>query len=369
MKLTIERETLLKPLQLIAGIVEKKQTLAVLANALFVVKDQTLTITATDLEVELIARIALSAPATPGKITIPARKLIDICRNLPDAEAITITINNNKVNVSAARSRFSLATLPADEFPNVEISQNTAEFLIPECDFRFLLDRTHFCMAQQDVRYYLNGLLLEINNGYLNSVATNGHRLAWTSLAQQAANDELLRVIIPRKGVLELLKLLGQSDDKVTVSLGQNHICVESADYKLISKLIDGQFPDYDRVIPKNGDKVITLNRDSLKQMLSRVAILANEKYRGVRVQLRENLLILSANNPEQEEAEEECKLEYIGEELDIGFNVSYLLDVLSSVPTGDVKLTFSDPTSSVLLESAVEEDHSCKYVVMPMRL
>lgn len=366
MDFTVSRETLLKPLQMVAGTVERRQTLPILSNVLLHVENNTLFITGTDLEVELIARIELSRVDTPGETTLPARKFIDICRNLPDQSEISIRCSDGKATIKAGRSKFTLATLSADEFPQLTDAPGEHEFNIAQKDLRYLIETTQFSMAQNDVRYYLNGLLLQITPTAIVSVATDGHRLSLAKKSNEHIRAEQ-GLIIPRKGVLELMRLLEDTDDEVTVSITENHFRVAAKDYTYTSKLIDGRFPDYQRVIPKNCDKVLVIEKEILKNALSRVSILSNEKYRGVRFQLRKGLLFIQANNPEQEVAEEELEVKYNQDDLDIGFNVSYLLDVLNNLPTGEVKLSLMDLKSSLLIESLADPQRL--YVVMPMRV
>ncbi len=366
MKFDIQREALLKPLQMVAGAVEKRQTMAILSNVLVDVKSHQLSLTGTDTEVELLARATLTEPAETGRTTIPARKLMDICRALPDNAPISITLDGNRVLVKSKRSRFTLSTLSPDEFPNVEESKGEFEFVVQQKELRSLIERTHFAMAQQDVRYYLNGLLLEMGDGKIRAVATDGHRLALSDVAINNSG-ELYRVIVPRKGILDLLRLLDNSEEEITVTLSSNHLRVHSAEFTFTSKLIDGEFPDYNRVIPKGGNNLITIDRDIFKSALSRVSILSNEKFKGVRVQLENNVLRLIATNPEQEEAEEELEITYNQNALDLGFNVLYLLDVFSTLPAGEVKLTFIDENNCILIESS--KDPESVYVVMPMRV
>ncbi len=368
MKLTISREALIRPLQLVAGVVERRQTLPVLSNVLLVVEGNQLSLTGTDLEVELIGRVLLEHPADEGEITVPARKLMDICKSLPDSALIELTQLEQKLIVKSGRSRFSLSTLPATEFPSVEEGANSFNFSIAQHNLRRLIDRTGFAMAQQDVRYYLNGLLLEIDNGSLRAVATDGHRLALCTVeADCNVQDNKHQVIVPRKGIMELARLLTDADQMVSISLGSNHIRANTGTFTFTSKLVDGKFPDYDRVLPKGGDKIVTGDRQLLRQAFSRTAILSNEKYRGIRLVLTDGSLTLTANNPEQEEAQEEVSVNYQGDSLEIGFNVSYVLDVLSVLSGDNVKFTLSDPNSSALLEE--EENGDSVYVVMPMRL
>lgn len=366
MKFTIQREALLKPLQMVLGAVERRQTLPVLSNVLMVVNSQQLSLTATDMEIELIAHVTLDDFAESGSITVPARKLVDICRNLTDHSILEIYLDGEKCHIKAGRSRFSLATLPADEFPNLEDMPGELEFNIKNKDWNKLLQSTYFAMAQQDVRYYLNGMLLELDNGVLRAVATDGHRLA-VSTIKLAIESNHQQFIMPRKGVLELMRLLADDEQIVAVSVTKNHVRVTANQFTFTSKLIDGRFPDYERVIPKGGTKQIILDKDQLKQTLTRVSVLSSEKFRGVLFLLTDSQLRFSANNPEQEEAEEQIEVDYSGEDLEIGFNVSYILDVLSAVPAGDVRLTLNTPDSSLLIEAITDEQSA--YVVMPMRL
>lgn len=365
MKFTIEREKLLKPLQLIAGVVEKRQTLPILANILLVVKKNELMLTGTDLEVELMGRVILEKAEAAGAITVPARKLMDICRSLPDNATLEFILEEPKLIVKSGRSRFSLATLPATEFPNTEELPGQLELTIAQQDLRNLIERTQFAMAQQDVRYYLNGMLWEVKNNQLTSVATDGHRMALSMMNIEATGHH--QVIVPRKAILELSRLLADATGNVLLTLGSNQLRVKADDYTFTSKLIDGRFPDYTKVIPKGGDKILVIERDEIKQALSRVAILASEKQRSVRLELRTGLLRVITNNPEQEEAEEELNIAYQGSDLEIGFNIGYLLDAIAALQSGQVKLTLAGPDSSVRIE-AFDNDQTI-YVVMPMRL
>jgi DNA polymerase-3 subunit beta len=369
MKLSLVRETLLKPLQLVIGVVERKQTLPILSNVLLTTHQDQLSITGTDLEVELVGQTQLiNHHMESCQITVPGRKLMDICRALPENSPIELHRDKEKIILRSGRSRFTLSTLPAEDFPNVEKQDSQISFSLPQGQLHRLLQRTYFAMAQQDVRYYLNGLLLEAYPGKLRAVATDGHRLATNSINISTDVEHRVQIIIPRKGVLELLRLLVASDDPATVTIGNNHIRVATHDFIFTSKLVDGRFPDYERVIPKNSDKFITIDRDLLKQALYRASILCNEKFKGVRFELRHGLLRISSNNPEQEAAEEEINIDYSQQDLDIGFNVSYLLDILNTLDAGIVKLAFLDANNSVLIEQ-YENNEDGIFVVMPMRL
>lgn len=365
MKFSAERETLLAPLQAVMGVVERKQTMPVLANVLLAARDGRLAITGTDLEVELVATTSIEMAA--GETTVPGRKLLDIVRALPEKAVLSFVLEGDKAMLKAGRSRFSLATLPASDFPTVEDIRAQQTVSLPATTVQRLLDKTHFSMAQQDVRYYLNGMLLELDGKIVRSVATDGHRLAYCECTSDSgASTGTQQVIIPRKGVLELQRLLG-SEGAVELLIGMSHVRAQIGDIRFTSKLIDGRFPDYGRVIPAAPGRLVRAEREPLRTALQRAAILSNEKYRGIRLTLKPNLLQLQAHNPEQEEAEEELEVNYAGEEMEIGFNVNYLLDALAAVGSSDVELGFTDSNSSCLV--VTPGDSSAKYVVMPMRL
>jgi DNA polymerase-3 subunit beta len=365
MKLTAEREKLLAPLQAVIGVVERRQTMPVLANVLLGVGQGKLSITATDLEVELVATTEVTVQQG-GDITVPGRKFLDILRALPEKAAITITVEGEKLVIRAGRSRFSLSTLPATEFPVIEDINAQQTVQITRKDLLRLLEKTHFSMAQQDVRYYLNGMLLEIEGQTLRAVATDGHRLALceATLANKAKSSQ--QVIVPRKGVLELQRIL-TDEGSADVAIGTNHVRAQIGDVRFTSKLIDGRFPEYSRVIPAAAATSIRADRDVLRQALQRTAILSNEKYRGIRVTVKKNVITVQAHNPEQEEAEEEIEVAYSGVDLEVGFNVNYLLDALAAIDGQEVELGLTDSNSSCLIRSP--GNASARYVVMPMRL
>ena len=365
MKFSISREALIKPLNLVAGVVERRQTLHILSNVLLNLEGTQLSLTGTDLEVELIGRVEVEAGGVDGDITVPARKLVDICKSLPDSSQIEFSVDSGKAMVKAGRGRFTLSTLPATEFPSVDESAGDQTLEVAQSVVKRLIDRTAFAMAQQDVRYYLNGMLLELRAGRLRMVATDGHRLALCT-ANEAVSTGDAAIIIPRKGVLELSRLL-DTDESIRLVIGSNHIRAANQQFTFTSKLVDGKFPEYERVLPKSADKTVIGQRLELRQAFTRTAILSNEKYRGVRLKLSADTLDITANNPEQEQAEEVVAVEYQGEELEVGFNVSYLLDVLSVLDGDQIRLSLSDSASSALLEEADEGDSL--YVVMPMRL
>ncbi|GAA3896359.1 DNA polymerase III subunit beta [Halomonas cibimaris] len=367
MKFSISREALLRPLTLVAGVVERRQTLPVLSNVLIDIDGDQVALTGSDLEVELIGRTVASAVEQPGAITVPARKLMDICKSLPEQAEIELSVEDRRVLLVSGRSRFTLSALPAAEFPGIEGTDASQELSVPRGTLKRLMDATAFAMAQQDVRYYLNGMLLEMQSGLLRAVATDGHRLAMCSRELEVNVDAPQKLIVPRKGVLELTRLLDDSDEPVSLTLGPTHVRAHTGDFTFTSKLIDGKFPDYERVIPRGGDKVMLAERAELRQVLSRTAILSNEKYRGVRLYLEAGNLKVMANNPEQEEAEESVAVEYDGPAMEMGFNVGYLIDVMSVLGEDRVQVTLADPNSSALLEEPGGGD--ALYVIMPMRL
>src|SRR5262245_43192538 len=365
MKLTASREDILNPLQSVIGVVERRQTMPVLANVLLSARDDKLSITGTDLEVELVATASANVQAT-GDITVPGRKLLDIFKALPEKTSVTLTTEGDRVSLKGGRSRFTLSTLPAAECPVVDEINAQQTLTVGQGEFRRLIDKTHFSMAQQDVRYYLNGMLLETEGKSLRAVATDGHRLALceTELANRAKNAQ--QVILPRKGVLELQRVLG-TEGNLELAVGTNHIRAQVGHVRFTSKLIDGRFPEYGRVIPANPTKMIEADREVLRSALQRTAILSNEKYRGIRLMLKSDLLTLQAHNPEQEEAEDQIEVSFKGDEIEVGFNVNYLLDALSAIETEKVEIGLTDANSSCLIRSP--GGTAARYVVMPMRL
>lgn len=369
MQFVVAREALLKPLQLVSGVVERRQTLPVLSNVLLVLEGGELSLTGTDLEVELVGRVKVETGSNPGSITVPARKLVDICKSLADGSMLDFNLTDEKLVIKAGRSRFTLTTLPSSEFPTVDDEPGTFSVTVDLPLLKELLDSTSFAMAQQDVRYYLNGMLFEVAANYLRVVATDGHRLAMQTVPMENEIDATQQLILPRKGIMELTRLMSEGEGELTLVFGSNHIRARMLDYTFTSKLVDGKFPDYNRVLPKGGNKNVIGERQDLRQAFSRVSILSNEKYRGVRLLLSSGELKILANNPEQEEAEEIVNVDYEGDELEIGFNVSYLIDVLTALDTNSVRLTLSDPNSSALIEAEGVDSSEALYVVMPMRL
>ena len=366
MKFSIQREVFLQPLTQVIGVVERRQTLPVLANFLLVARDGHISLTGTDMEVELVGSVAADV-AQDGEITIPARKLVDIVRALPDGASIALSVQDEKATLSAGKSRFTLATLPASEFPATDQVETVDEISLRERDLKQLLDKTSFAMANQDVRYYLNGLLLDFRGGDLRTVATDGHRLAVCDHDGNVQLEGDRQLIVPRKGVLELARMLSDSDDEVTLSLGRNHVRLVKDGTTFTSKLIDGRFPDYEAVIPAGADKQLILDRDVFTHALQRAAILSNEKYRGVRLEASNNSLKILAHNPQHEEAVEEIEAELNFESIAVGFNVTYLLDALMAIDSELVSMELRDPNSSCLV--AANDSDLNRHVVMPLKL
>lgn len=366
MRFTIQREVLLKPLQQVVGVVERRQTLPVLANLLVVSGSGRVTFTGTDLEVEMSASTE-AQDVDAGETTIPARKLFDICRALPDGSKVEFKLNGDRVTVSAARSRFTLATLPAAEFPVIDNIELSDRVTLPEATLKSLMDRTAFAMAHQDVRYYLNGLLLDLREKSLRCVATDGHRLALTETPHESGISAQRQIIIPRKGVLELQSLFESGDGNVDLEFGRNHLRIRRGDVVFTSKLIDGRFPDYEAVIPIGADKQTRLTREAFRGALQRAAILSNEKYRGVKLEVSPNKLRIVAHNPEQEEAVEELEAKTGVSDLSVGFNVNYLLDALNALQGEEILMCLRDANSSCLLR--LPDNEQSRHVIMPLRL
>jgi DNA polymerase-3 subunit beta len=363
------RDTLLAPLQSVSGIVEKRHTLPILSNVLLEKKGDKLTLLATDVEIQITTSTIASASDGDGAATVGARKLQDILRSLPDTAEVSLSLEDKRLLVRSGKSRFTLQTLPAEDFPRMALADgDSRSFTLTQKQFRQLLAKTQFSMAAQDVRYYLNGLLLLFDGNELRAVATDGHRLAYASMA---LDGELVsprhELILPRKTVLELSRLLADSDEPLLIELAPNQVRFKFGQINLVSKLIDGKFPDYERVIPATLKNIVTLNRASLLQSMVRAAILTNEKFRGVRLVLSQGSMKIMVANAEQEEAQEEIEVDYNGDTIDVGFNVAYLLDVLNNSSVDAIEWGFNDANSSALL--TIPGNDRFKYVVMPMRI
>jgi len=366
MKIKISRDDLLHPLQQVIGAVEKRQTLPSLANVLIKSFHNYFTITATDLEIELVSTVNQMMDE-PGEATLPAKKLLDICKALSADAELSIEVDGDKAIIRSGRNRFSLSTLPVSDFPSLEDISSVYEFNVPQKLLKTLIDKTAFAMAQQDVRYYLNGLMMEVASGVIRTVATDGHRLSFCEKNIDADLADNKQVIIPRKGIGELQRLLSDTDESVKIILGTNHIQCNLENQRFTSKLIDGRFPDYKRVMPEASGNNMLVDREALKQALIRASILSNEKYRGIRMILENNQLKLQAQNPDQEEANVDIEVTYEGQPIEMGINVNYMIDVLNTSSQPTIQGFIKDASSSCLL-SFPEED-AAKYVIMPMRL
>lgn len=366
MQINITRDELLKPLSYVAGVVEKRQTLPVLSYVLLRQQSGSMTLTGTDLEIEVIATIK-KTDGSDNDLTLPARKLFDICRALPAGAEISIRKDGEKAVIKSGKSRFTLATMAVADFPFIQPAQWEQALTLSRKSLKLLLEQTHFCMAQQDVRYYLNGLLLEITEKHIRAVATDGHRMAVSEVAIERGIKSGKQIIVPRKGIQEMMRLLDDTDDAIEIQVGTNHLKAQTSDYAFTSKLIDGRYPDYTKVIPSSQSKQLKLPRETLRETLSRVAILSSEKYRGVRLSLGNKMLRVTAHNPEQEEAQEELATDYNGDSMEIGFNVNYMIDAISALHTEQVIFGLNDPNSSCTFQSP--DTHYPQYVIMPMRL
>ena len=362
----IARDALLGPLQAVSGIVERRQTLPILANVLLERRGGKLHVTATDLEMQITA-VSEIAGKDGEATTVGARKLHDLLRALPDDAQLSVDASGSRMTVRAGRSRFNLQTLAAADYPRISVGTEKIQSLsLAQSDLRALIRLAEFAMAQQDIRYYLNGMLLVIDGGSLQAVATDGHRLSWASL-EVGGSFTRQEVIVPRKTVLELSKLLADTDAPVAIDILANQIRFHFGNVELVSKVVDGKFPDYNRVIPTGHSRIVEVERMALLSALQRAAILSNEKFRGVRIVLADGALRIVCANSEQEEAEEELPVDYHGDALDIGFNITYLLDALSNLASERVSIAFGDAASSALITMPGRDDY--KYVVMPMRI
>jgi DNA polymerase-3 subunit beta len=365
--ISVQRDVILLPLQSVSGVVERRHTLPILSNVLLELKDRLLTLTATDLEIQVSSRNEADGAQAEESTTVSARKLQDILRALPEGSTLALDLQDRRLQIKAGKSKFSLQTLPATDFPKLAPAGSaTARAEVGQKDLKRLFNLVHYAMAQQDIRYYLNGLLLSLSAQGIAVVATDGHRLAFAS-SPAALDVPKVDVILPRKAVLELAKLLGEGDGMLAMEVRENQVAFSFGVVELVTKVVDGKFPDYQKVIPSGYRKGFRIGCGTLRQALQRAAILSNEKFRGVRWVLTANSLRIVSSNTEQEEAEEELEIEYGGDPLDIGFNVSYLLDVLNNVPAAEIECWLGDANSSMLI--TVPEDADFKYVVMPMRI
>lgn len=370
MKFVILRETLLKLLRIVSGVVERRQQHApVLANVLFKINENSLSIVGTDQEVEIISTAVLSDIKETGTTTVPFRKLNDICKALPENTDLLFETQDDKIIIKCSRSKFALTTLPAEQFPDVQtINKDGAicSFVVSQKQFRWLVTKTAFAMADQDVRYFLNGMLLEVKDDKLFSVAADGHRLAMNFI-DLSQNISPVRIIVPRKGILEIMRMLDEGEDDLQLTMVANHLQVKCGEVTVTTKLLDGKFPDYERVIPRNGEKIVIGNRERLKEAFHRAAALFNEKFRSVRLRVSPSSLMVLASNTEQDQVEELLEVDYGGEDIEVGFNIRYLLDFLSVAQSEFVKFTMSDANKSTLIEE-VGNSSKGAYVLMPVR-
>ena len=366
MKFKTSRENLLMPLQQVVGVIEKRQTLPILSNVLIRLADNRLEFTGTDLEVQLVTH-SVTESSEDGEITVPARKLLDICRLLPDGSAVNVECRPDKISLHSGRSRFSISTLPAENYPAFDVNDPEAELTLSSKLLKKAMEKTLFAMALQDVRYYLNGLLLDLDGRLLRTVASDGHRLALYEETLDGAEFEPRQVIVPRKGIMELYRLLSDQDEMVTLQFSSNNIRVLMGNVSFSAKLIEGRFPDFRRVMPRDITKVVTVDRETFKAALTRVSVLTAEKIKGVSLEVKEGLMLLQSQNPEHEEAEEEFEVRLEGEGLAVGFNTTYLLDALNNVDAETLTLSFTDAGNSCLIEDPQNQKY--KFIVMPMKL
>ncbi|MEO8626940.1 MAG: DNA polymerase III subunit beta [Betaproteobacteria bacterium] len=363
----VERGLLLTPLQAVSGVVERRHTLPILSNVLLEIGEGKVSLTATDLEIQVASQVESSLATDRQITTVSARKLQDILRSLPEESVVSLELQEKRLQLKAGKSKFSLQTLPANDFPKLAAASDSAvEANLPQADLKKLFALVQYAMAQQDIRYYLNGLLLSLRPEGVTVVATDGHRLAFAKLPVTLATP-ITEVILPRKAIVELTKLLADSQEPVTLRVLDNQVSATFGRISFITKLVDGKFPDYQKVVPTGYNKHFNVDRGVLHQALQRAAILSNEKFRGVRWVLTPNSLRIICTNSDQEEAEEELEVSYNGDAIDIGFNVSYLLDVLANVNCAEIECSLGDSNSSMLITIPGNADF--KYVVMPMRI
>lgn len=366
MKFTIVRENLLTPLQHVIGVIERRQTLPILSHVLIKLAGNRLDMTGTDLEMQLVTQAVVES-GQDGETTVPARKLLDICRLLPDQSIVSIDCRQDRFVIQCGRSRFSLSTLPASNYPEFDASALETQLTISSRLLHKAMAKTVFAMAQQDVRYYLNGLMLEVGNGILRTVSSDGHRLALYEEALESDCAAPRQVIVPRKGVMELHRLIGDEEQPVTLQISPNNVRLFLGDLRFSAKLIEGRFPDFQRLVPRDVSRVMTVHKDDFRAALTRVAILSNEKYKGVSLEVDHGVMHLSAQNPEHEEAEEDLEVRLEGDGFVVGFNAAYLLDAINNIDSDEVKLSFPDAITSCLIEDL--DDQRFKFIVMPMRL
>lgn len=367
--LKCNKESFLNPLITVNGIVERRHTLPILANVLLQKTNNLVSLTTTDIEIQIKTTVDLKLDGDDTNLTVNAKKIQDIIKALPDDKEIKLSINDNKLAITSGKSKFNLQTLPASDFPEISsVGEFTKNIEITQKLFKDLLSKAYYSMAIQDIRYYLNGLLIISEGNLLSVVATDGHRLAFSSITVPTDLGDKKEIILPRKTVIELQRLLNDSDDLLKINLNNTQICFTFNHIELTSKLVEGKFPDYQKVIPQNYTKKIEINRVLLQQSLQRVSILSNEKFKGVRCLIDQNSMKISSTNTDQENASEELDITYTGDTLDLGFNVSYLLDVLSHNKSENITLNLGETANQSVLIT-MTDDVMFKYVVMPMRI
>lgn len=366
MRFQASRETLLQSLQLLTSVVERKQTWMLLNNILIEAEDERLKLTSTDMEVELVTSVAASVEQT-GISTLSARKWLDICRNLPEEALIDVSISETGAILVSGKSRFNLAVLPHDDFPRINSIDEVESINVEQHELRELIEKTYFSMAQNDVRYSFNGILLELTGSGARAVATDGHRLALADTSSTIRVQKPHQVIVPRKGVHELLRMLGNNGNPAQVKLGRNHLRVEIDPSRITSKLIDGNYPDYNKVFPSHIEKKILVDREKFRQAITRVLVLSSEKSKGIRLSIESNMMQVGSHNQEHEEALDELEVDYSGEAIDIGFNGSYILDAIGAMDADKVEISIGENNGAGIFQGFGDE--SARYVIMPMRL
>lgn len=366
MQFTIPREILLKPLQRVTGALEKRQTLPILANVLMIVEEKRLSLIATDLEIEVITHLPLTDSVQEGKLVVSGKKLMDICKALPEQAMISFEMSDQKVLIKALRSRYVLACSASDHFPRMTESALEVELTVSQATLRQLLEYTSFAMAQQDVRYYLNGLCWIFSDKELRVVATDGHRLATLALPIEATLAQSREIVIPRKAVLEMQRLFLEGDEQIGLVMAKNHLRVVMSHSTFVTKLIEGKFPDYRRVFPQQSGHQLVVLREAFKQVLLRVSALFSDKYRGVGLRFSPQTLHFMVVTSDKDEVEEQMSIDYEGPVVEIGFNASYLLEYLNIIKSDHIRIHFMAPEQVVLFK-ADEKSHD--YIVMPMRL
>jgi len=369
MKFTIKRDIFLPAVQSVIGAIERRQTLPILNNLLIQVFNNQIIITATDLEIELKNTINLDGEFDNFEFTLPARKIADICKNIEEGSFINFRVTEENTIITTNKSKFTLSNLPSADYPKIENLNFGNKLTIEENKLKTIIHNVSFAMAQQDVRYYLNGVLFELTNEKITAVTTDGHRLALSETNTSSAISEVKQIILPRKSVIELQRILNDTSNIININIDNNHIQFKIGDIVLTSKLIDGKFPDYKRVIPLNNDKLVKISKGDLKQALIRSAIISNEKFKGAKFNFTKNLLTIETQNSERENSKEELIVDYTSDDLSIGFNISYILDVVNLTNNEYINLELKSPDTSCVIRLVDDENIESIYVVMPMRI